>query len=98
MRPHSILSTSACKLASMMFSLTPTVPHSRFPFVDWMSTRVFEAVPEFEGKPEPVLNVNLGRECFDLFCFERLFANLDAFGFESTLGISAADPSSILTL
>ena len=40
-----MLSTSACRLASMMFSLTPTVPHSRWPSLDWMSTRVFAAVP-----------------------------------------------------
>ena len=35
-----MLSTSAWRLASMMLSLTPTVPHSRLPSVDWMSTRV----------------------------------------------------------
>ena len=40
-----MLSASACKLASMMFSLTPTVPHSRLPSVDVMSTRVLAAVP-----------------------------------------------------
>ena len=38
-------STSAWRLASMMFSLTPTVPQSRLPSVDWMSTRVLAAVP-----------------------------------------------------
>ena len=37
---YSIESTNACKLASMMFSLTPTVPHSRLPSLDVMSTRV----------------------------------------------------------
>ncbi len=42
---YSIESTSACKLASMMFSLTPTVPHSRLPSLDVMSTRVLAAVP-----------------------------------------------------
>lgn len=42
---YSIESTSACKLASMMFSLTPTVPHSRLPSLEVMSTRVLAAVP-----------------------------------------------------
>jgi hypothetical protein len=31
---YSNESTSACKEASMMFSLTPTVPHSRLPSLD----------------------------------------------------------------
>ena len=42
---YSIESTKACKLASMMFSLTPTVPHSRLPSVEVMRTRVLAAVP-----------------------------------------------------
>lgn len=42
---YSIESTSACKLASMIFSLTPTVPHSVLPSVDVISTRVRAAVP-----------------------------------------------------
>ena len=29
----------------MMLSLTPTVPHSSLPSLDWMRTRVFAAVP-----------------------------------------------------
>ena len=33
----------------MMFSLTPIVPHSVTPSVDWMSTRVFAAVPLVES-------------------------------------------------
>src|SRR4029077_20182519 len=44
-KANSMLSTSACKLASMMFSLTPTRPHSRLPSVDSMRTRVRAAVP-----------------------------------------------------
>jgi len=38
-------STSASSEAVMMFSLTPTVPHSRLPSVLWMSTRVLAPVP-----------------------------------------------------
>jgi hypothetical protein len=49
MRAHSRLSTSACRLASMMFSLTPIVPHSWTPSVDWISTRVVAAVPLVES-------------------------------------------------
>lgn len=44
-KAYSMLSTSACRDAVMMFSLTPTVPQSRLPSVDWISTRVFAAVP-----------------------------------------------------
>ena len=46
---HSRLSTSACKLASTMFSLTPMVPHSLTPSLDWISTRVVAAVPVDES-------------------------------------------------
>jgi len=46
---HSRLSTSACRLASTMFSLTPMVPHSVTPSVDWISTRVVAAVPVVES-------------------------------------------------
>lgn len=38
-------STSASSEAVMIFSLTPTVPHSRLPSVLWMSTRVLAPVP-----------------------------------------------------
>src|SRR5207249_7239128 len=40
---YSMLSTSAWRLASMMLSSTPTVPHSSVPSVDSMSTRVLAA-------------------------------------------------------
>ena len=33
----------------MMLSLTPTVPHSSWPFVDSISTRVFAAVPVLDS-------------------------------------------------
>ena len=46
---HSRLSTSACRLASTMFSLTPMVPHSVTPSLDWISTRVVAAVPVVES-------------------------------------------------
>ncbi len=46
---HSRLSTSACRLASMMFSLTPIVPHSVTPSLDSISTRVVAAVPVVES-------------------------------------------------
>ena len=44
-RAYSRLSTSACRLASTMLSLTPTVPHSAVPSLDSISTRVRAAVP-----------------------------------------------------
>ncbi len=44
-RAYSMESTSASSEAVMMFSLTPTVPHSRLPSVLWMSTRVLAPVP-----------------------------------------------------
>src|SRR5438477_7750398 len=44
-RRYSMLSISACKLASIMFSLAPTVPHSSLPSVDSIRTRVLAAVP-----------------------------------------------------
>ena len=43
---NSMLSSSACRLASMMFSFTPTVYQRSLPSVDSMSTRVLAAVPE----------------------------------------------------
>ena len=42
---NSMLSSSACKLASMMFSFTPTVYQRSLPSVDSISTRVLAAVP-----------------------------------------------------
>ena len=42
---YSMLSTNACKLASMMLSCTPTVPHSSLPSVDSIKTRVRAPVP-----------------------------------------------------
>ncbi len=42
---YSRLSTSAWRLASMILSFTPTVPHSSLPSVDWISTRVRALVP-----------------------------------------------------
>src|SRR5688500_2127264 len=42
---YSMLSTSACKLASTMFSLTPTVLQTSWLSVDSSRTRVFAAVP-----------------------------------------------------
>ncbi len=42
---YSILSTSACQLASITFSDTPTVPHLFFPSPDSISTRTRAAVP-----------------------------------------------------
>src|SRR6185369_13746283 len=47
---NSMLSTSACKLASTIFSLTPTVLHSSVPSVDCSRTRVFAAVPVAESR------------------------------------------------
>lgn len=47
---YSMLSTSACKLASMMLLLAPTVPHSALPSPDSISTRVLEAVPVAESR------------------------------------------------
>src|SRR5262245_19563028 len=44
-RANSRLSTIACRLASTMLSLTPTVPHSDSPSLDSMRTRVRAAVP-----------------------------------------------------
>ena len=43
--PYSRLSTSACRLASMMFSLTPIVVQLRVPSLDSIRTRVRAAVP-----------------------------------------------------
>src|SRR5262245_54670162 len=48
-KAYSRLSISACRLASMMLSFTPTVPHSALPSVVWMSTRVLAAVPVLES-------------------------------------------------
>lgn len=45
-RANSMLSTNAWSDAVIMFSLTPTVPHSRFPSLLVINTRVFAAVPE----------------------------------------------------
>ena len=42
---YSMDSARAWRLASMMFSSTPTVPHSALPSLDWISTRVLAAVP-----------------------------------------------------
>src|SRR3990172_1744188 len=42
---NSILSASACQLASMIFSETPTVPHFRSLSPDSISTRTRDAVP-----------------------------------------------------
>src|SRR5712691_7795394 len=47
--PYSRLSTSACRLASIMLSLTPIVPHSAAPLLDSMSTLVLAAVPVAES-------------------------------------------------
>ena len=47
---YSILSARACKLASMMLSLAPTVPQSSLPSVDSISTRVLAAVPVAESR------------------------------------------------
>ena len=44
----------------MMFSLTPTVPHSRLSSLDWMSTRVRAAVPVFEPLSEPLMRITAG--------------------------------------
>ena len=49
-REYSMLSVSAWRLASMMFSLTPTVPHSFLPSLDWMRTRVLAAVPVLDSR------------------------------------------------
>src|SRR5205823_14944202 len=42
---YSIESTNACQLASMMFSLTPTVPQTSLLSRDSMTTRTRAAVP-----------------------------------------------------
>jgi|GEM_PF-4300890 len=42
---NSMLSTRALRLASTMFSWTPTVPHSLSPSVEVIRTRVFAALP-----------------------------------------------------
>src|SRR5438093_2876893 len=47
---YSMLSISACKLASTIFSLTPTVPHSSLPLLDSIRTRVLAAVPVVESR------------------------------------------------
>ncbi len=47
---YSMLSTSACRLASIIFSLTPTVPHSHLPSPLVISTRVLAAVPVAESR------------------------------------------------
>jgi len=47
--PYSRLSTSACRLASMMFSLTPMVVQLDTPSLDSMSTLVRAAVPTDES-------------------------------------------------
>src|SRR5882757_8572864 len=44
-RAYSMLSASACSDAVMMFSLTPTVPHSCLASLVVISTRVLAAVP-----------------------------------------------------
>lgn len=44
-RPYTIESTSACQLASMMFSCTPTVPQLCTPSVLSIRTRTLVAVP-----------------------------------------------------
>src|ERR1700722_2529564 len=49
-RRYSMESTSASRLASMILSLTPTVPHSSRPSLDWMRTRVLAAVPVLESR------------------------------------------------
>src|SRR5438046_9822982 len=49
-RAYSRLSTSACKLASMILSCTPTVPHSSLPSVDSIKTRVRASVPAVESR------------------------------------------------
>ena len=54
--PYSRLSTSACRLASMMFSLTPIVVQVDVPSLDSMSTRVRAAVPT-DGIDDPDLVV-----------------------------------------
>ena len=46
--PYSRLSTSACRLASMMFSFTPIVVHDEAPSLVSISTRVTAAVPDDE--------------------------------------------------
>src|SRR5438552_2906684 len=48
--PYSILSTNAPRLASIILSLTPTVPHSSLPFVDSINTRVLAPVPLPESR------------------------------------------------
>src|SRR6185369_3289955 len=47
---NSRLSASAWRLASMMLSWTPTVPHSALPSVDSMRTRVRAPVPVAESR------------------------------------------------
>lgn len=47
---NSMLSTSACQLASMIFSETPTVPHFFKPSPDSIKTRTFEPVPSLAAK------------------------------------------------
>lgn len=47
---YSMLSTSACRLASMMLLLAPTVPHSSLPSPDSIRTRVLDAVPVAESR------------------------------------------------
>jgi len=49
-RANSMPSTRAWRLASMIFSLTPTVPHSSRPLEDWISTRVLAAVPVLDSR------------------------------------------------
>jgi len=44
-KKNSMLSTRASQLASMIFVLTPTVPHSRLPSLLTTRTRVLAAVP-----------------------------------------------------
>src|SRR5258707_507015 len=44
-KAYSMLSARACSDAVMMFSLTPTVPHSCFASLVVINTRVFAAVP-----------------------------------------------------
>src|SRR5436190_14114875 len=49
-RKYPMLSTKACRLASTIFSLTPTVLHSFLPSLDSISTRVLAAVPVAESR------------------------------------------------
>ena len=48
-----MLSSSAWRLASMMLSCTPTVPHSSLPSVDSIRTRVRAPVPQWNQVFEP---------------------------------------------